>query len=75
MDVAEINFLLGPVRFFVSYVLTYHHNFYAFGLFILLFDISVIIHQQLVVMLRGHMRVVYRSVFDVVMDSNKQSSL
>ena len=34
-------------------------NFFAFGLFILVFEISIIIHQQHVAMIRGHMRLVY----------------
>ena len=41
-------------------------NFTSFGLFILVFGISAIIHQQLVAILRGLMRFLCRRVFHVV---------
>ena len=37
-----------------------HHQFFAFGSFILVFRIPAIIHQQVVEMLRGHMRFVFK---------------
>ena len=58
MDVAQIlQGLSYKVRFTTS------PSFFAFGLFILVFEISAIIHQQLVAMLRRHLRFIYRRIF------------
>ena len=45
----------------ISQGMFYHiTNFFAFGLSVLVFGISSIIHQQIVATLRGHLRFVYR---------------
>ena len=56
----------------LSYALPHYQNFLAYGLSILVFEIPVIVHQQFVAMLRGHMRFLYRlkqNPFAVVQDN------